>query len=291
MRDQNTKAIGLMIGAMFVFAATDSIIKYVTTAVSPPQVMLFLIVGGAILFSVIAKQQNSLIWTKQAVAPVLLIRYLAEIAGLASMIMALSSLPLSTIGAIIQSIPLIVTFCAVIFLGERVSWRRWTAIIVGFIGVLMIMQPGMDGFDMSILWAILSALSMAVRDLTTRKAPHAISSSCLAAYSMYAALPFAVIWVAMLGEPFIIIEWQNWALLCSLSVFGALGYLLLIAATRTADLSVVSPYRYSRLLFMLVLGIAIFNEQPDMWVLLGAALIVASGIYIMWRERVLARGP
>ena len=153
--------------AMFCFAMTDTLIKYNAGTISSPLVMFFLMCGGGIVFSAIALYERKLTFTKDAVSPVLIIRYLAEIAGVIGMVLALANAPLSTVGAIIQSVPLIVTLGAMIFLGERVSWRRWSAILVGFLGVLLIIQPGAQGFSPAVLWAILAAFGLAVRDLTT----------------------------------------------------------------------------------------------------------------------------
>ena len=285
MMNNNTKAIAFMVVSMFAFAATDTLIKVVAGAVSPPQTMFFLTLGGLIVFTSLAKYQGETIWDKSAISKVLIIRYIAEIVGLVSMILALALIPLSTIGAIIQSVPLLVTFGAVLLLGEKVSWRRWTSIIIGFIGVLMIIQPGADAFEPAVLLALTAAIALSARDLTTRVTPPKMSSASLACFTMMATIPVPVIWLLIRGESFIPPSEHLFALI-SMVILGAFGYLLIIASVRAAEVSVVSPYRYSRLIFLMAFGIIIFDEQPGIWVLLGAALIVASGIYMMWRERV-----
>lgn len=283
--NKNTKAIAFMIVSMFAFAATDTLIKLVSGAVTPAQTIFFLTTGGFIVFASLATYQGDGIWTKRAISKVLIIRYIAEIIGLISMVLALSLIDLSTIGAIIQSVPLLVTFGAVLWLGERVSWRRWTSIIIGFIGVLLIIQPGADAFEPAVLLAFIAAIALSVRDLTTRVTPPDMSSASLACFTMMATIPVPIVWMMINGESFIPPS-EHLFTLIAMVMLGAFGYLLIIASVRAAEVSVVSPYRYSRLIFLMGFGVFLFDEKPGFWVLLGAALIVASGIYMMWRERV-----
>tara|TARA_R110002126_G_scaffold67646_6_gene171238 strand:+ start:4615 stop:5448 length:834 start_codon:yes stop_codon:yes gene_type:complete len=274
-----------MIVSMFAFATTDMFIKLAASSTTPPQVMFFLTVGSFIVFVSIALIQKDKIWDRNALSPVLLLRYFAEVIGMVGMILALRYIPLSTVGAIVQSVPLLVALGAVLTLGERVSWRRWSSIVVGFIGVLLIIQPGADGFELTVLWAVLAAIGLSVRDLTTRLTPPNMSSASLGAYSMIAAISFSVFWLAFSGESFIP-QNEDWVIVLPMVSFGAFGYLVLVASVRMAEVSVVTPYRYTRLIFLMVFGVVLFGEKPDAMVLLGAALIVVSGVYMMWRERV-----
>lgn len=274
-----------MIAAMFAFATLDTFVKLASDTISPPQVMLFLTLGSAIIFTSIALIQRTFTWTPELIAPVMLLRYAAEIAGLFGMILALANTPLSTVGAIIQTVPLLVTLGAVLFLNERVSWRRWTAIIIGFLGVLLIIQPGTESFTPFIFWSIVAVIGLSVRDLTTRITPSNISSANLAAYTMFATLPVSLAWNLLSDTPILLEQSTDWFLMILMSTFGGLGYMLLIASVRMAEISIVSPYRYSRLLFMMVFGIFIFGEKPNTLELVGSVLVVASGIYVMWRER------
>ena len=218
----------------------------------------------------------------------LLIRYTVEIIGTFSMVVALSQVPLSTVGAILQASPLVATVGAVWLLGEKVSWRRFSAIVLGFIGVLLIVQPGSEGFDSGVLWVILSMLSLSARDLTTRATPPAMATSSLSAYTMLAALPFALLWV-LITQSSVLPHQADWWLVLSMVGFGTLGYLMITASIRVAPVSIVSPFRYTRLLFLLVLGVVIFNERPNALMLLGSVLVIGSGLYTMWRERQLTQ--
>lgn len=273
-----------MVAAMGTFALADTLIKLLSDSITPPQIMFLLTIGGLIVFTAILLVKRDRFRDRRAFSGVMIVRYVSEIVAMVGMLSALSYVPLSVVGAIVQATPLVVVLGAVLWLGEKVSWRRWAAILVGFCGVLLIVQPGGQSFDANVLWAVLSMLGLAIRDLTTRVIPPDISSAGMSVYTMLASIPFAAGWVALGGYEFIPAE-TNWLFVVVMSLLGAVGYLLLIASIRIADISVVSPFRYARLLFMLVLGIAIFGERPDVWMLSGAGLIIASGLYAMWRER------
>lgn len=286
--ESNLRGIILMVLAMGAFAIADTLIKLSAGSVTPAQIMFLLLAGGLVMFLIMARAQGAQLMDRRVFSPILLVRYLAEVIAMVGMVMALSHVPLSMVGAIIQATPLLVALGAVVFLGETVSWRRWSTIILGFIGVLLIVQPGAEGFDVASLWAVLSMVGLAVRDLTTRMTPHDMASTSLAAYTAAAALPFSMVWILLDGGTFLPAE-ADWALLGTMILLGSVGYFLLTASIRTTDLSVVAPFRYSRLLFMLILGVMIFGERPGFSMLAGASLIVLSGLYMMWRERIVRK--
>ncbi len=273
-----------MILSMVAFALADTLVKVTSSVASSAQIMFFLIGGGLILFGLIAKIQGHSLVNKDAFAPVLLLRYASEIIGMVGMVIALSKVPLATVGAITQATPLLVVIGAVIFLKEKVSWRRWSAIAFGFLGVLLIVQPGTSDFDLSVLWAILAMVALSVRDLTTRLTPPNMASTSLATFTMIATIPFPILWVLYNGDSFFPTT-VNWWLVLLMIALGSSGYMLLITSIRMAEVSVVTPFRYSRILFLLILGIVVFDEKPNALVLAGAALIIASGVYMMWREQ------
>jgi len=283
--ESNIRGIVLMVLAMAAFAIADTLIKLVAGVVSPAQVMFLLLAGGVVLFTAMARVQGARLIDRRVFAPILLLRYLAEVVAMVGMVLALTHVPLSVVGAITQATPLLVALGAVLFLGEQVSWRRWSTILLGFIGVLLIVQPGAEGFDIASLWAVLSMIGLSVRDLTTRLSLPDMASTSLAAYSAAAALPLAIAWILLDGGPFLPPE-GDWLILGTMILLGSLGYFLLTASIRSTSISVVSPFRYSRLLFMVILGIVVFGERPGLSMILGASLIVFSGLYMMWRERV-----
>lgn len=279
-----SRGIVLMVLSMAAFAIADVFIKMAAGGLSSAHTSMLLLGGSLLVFLVMVKLQGHQLLDKAALSRVLLIRYVAEIVSTFGMVQALRLVPLSTVGAILQTTPLVVAAGAVLLLGERMSWRRWGAIAVGFVGVLMIVQPGAQSFDTNVLWAVVAMLGLSARDLTTRATPSGMASSCLAAYTMMAALPFALLWV-MLTEPAVLPPDANWWLVLGMVSFGTLGYLMIIGSIRVAPVSVVSPFRYSRLLFLLLLGVFLFGERPDALMLGGSLLIILSGLYAMWRER------
>jgi drug/metabolite transporter (DMT)-like permease len=284
-----TRGIILMVLSMAALALTDALIKVSASSLSPAQVLFLLIGGGLVLFALIAILQGEKLIDRRAFAPVLLLRYFVDVIGLVGTVLALSYVPLSTVGAITQATPILVTVGAVLFLQEKVSWRRWSSIAVGFLGVLLVIQPGAEEMDIAVFWAILAMVSFSVRDLVTRLTPPEIASASLATYTMVAAIPFAIGWLLYNGESLFPAQ-ANWVVVAIMVGSGSLGYLLLIASLRVGELSVVMPFRYSRIIFLLLLGVLVFGERPSASMLIGATLIIVSGIYIMWREQRLKQG-
>ncbi|MEL6745004.1 MAG: DMT family transporter, partial [Pseudomonadota bacterium] len=170
-KDKNAQGILFMVLSMAAFALADTLVKLSASTLSPAQVLFYLNGGGLVLFAALAVARNESLVHSRAFAPILLLRYFSEVAGMAGMVLALTYVPLSTVGAITQAAPILVVVGAVMFLGEKVSWRRWTSIAFGFFGVLLIVQPGTAGFDLTILWALLALVALSIRDLTTRLTP------------------------------------------------------------------------------------------------------------------------
>jgi len=286
--NRNGLGIGLTIGAMALFAVADSLIKLTAGQLSPAHTTLLLMGGGGVVFVALAVLRGERINPAEAFHPVLLARYAVELIGAFGMVMSLAYVPLSTVGAVLQASPLVVTLGAILVFKERVSWRRWSAIALGFVGVLMILRPGSDGFEWATLFPVMAMLGLSLRDLTTRATPPGIPTTSLATYTMAAALPVVILWCALTQET-VLPKDVPWIPATGMVLLGALGYLLVTQGVRVAPLSVVTPFRYTRLLFLLFLGVVFFGERPDAWTLAGAALIVASGIYAMWRDHVRAQ--
>ena len=281
----NAKGIVLMLFSMAAFALGDTFVKRSGSFLSPAQIMFFLISGGLILFALIAVAKGENLKEPRAFAPVLLLRYCTEMIGLLGMIMALTAVPLSIVGAVTQASPILVAVGAAIFLRETVSWRRWSSIAIGFCGVVLVIQPWGESLDYAVLWAVVALVGFSVRDLVTRLTPPDIASASLATFTMIAALPFTATWVLFTGEKFFPAE-INWIIVGCMVILGSVGYLLLITSLRIGELSAIMPFRYSRIVFLLIFGVLFFGESPSLSMLLGSALVIVSGIYLMWREHV-----
>ena len=286
---KNSKGIILMIISMASFAVGDTFAKISGTFLSPAQIMFFLIAGGLIIFAIIAKFKGENLLDSRAFSPVLLIRYLAEMIGLVAMIMGLTKIPLSVVGTVTQASPILVAAGAVLFFKENVSWRRWSSIVMGFIGVVLVIQPGSQNLDYAVIWAVVALVAFSIRDLVTRLTPPDIPSASIATFTMIAAFPFTAGWVFFGGEKFFPPE-IDWVVVASMIILGSFGYLLLITSLRLGELSAIMPFRYSRIVFLLILGVLVFGERPTASMLVGAALILTSGVYIMWREKVVKSG-
>ena len=286
---KNSKGIILMLVAMASFAVGDTFIKISGAFLSPAQIMFFLIAGGLIIFAMIAQFKGENLLDSRAFSPVLLIRYLAEMIGLVAMIMGLTKIPLSVVGTVTQASPILVAAGAVFFFKEIVSWRRWSSIVIGFIGVVLVIQPGSQNLDYAVIWAVVALVAFSIRDLVTRLTPPDIPSASIATFTMIAAFPFTAAWVFFGGEKFFPPE-IDWLVVASMIILGSFGYLLLITSLRLGELSAIMPFRYSRIVFLLILGVLVFGERPTASMLVGTALILTSGVYIMWREKVVKSG-
>jgi drug/metabolite transporter (DMT)-like permease len=202
--------------------------------------------------------------------------------GAVGFFLALAFVPLSTASAILQALPLIVTMGAALILGESVGWRRWTAVCVGFAGVLLIIRPSADDFNPYALLALLAAFGLGFRDLLNRRLPRDIRTLQLTTWG-FGMIVLAGALLMPFGGPARMPSPLGFGLLGMVFVLSGLAYYAITASTRLADASVVAPFRYTRLLFALLLGAAVFGERPDAAMLLGAALIIGSGLYALVR--------
>jgi drug/metabolite transporter (DMT)-like permease len=219
----------------------------------------------------------------------ILLRSLAELVGTLSYVTAITLTPISTASAILQATPLLVTLGAAVLFGEMVGWRRWSAIFVGFFGVLLIIRPGTDGFDQLSLITLVGVLGFAGRDLATRGVPKETSSMQLSFLAFLTLVPASMILSLREKTPWIAPTQTICVLVIGATIITALAYYAIVAAMRVGEISFVTPFRYTRLVFALIFGIVIFGERPDVVTLTGSTIIVLSGIYTVWRERRIKR--
>lgn len=283
MTPEQRGALYMVLG-MAGFAIEDALIKLSAERLPPGQILLMLGLGGALLFGALARARGVRVMTRAAFHPAVLGRNLAEMVGTCGYVLAVALSPLTTATAIFQVMPLVTTMGAALFLGEAVGWRRWLAIVAGFVGVMMVVRPGGDGFVPASLLALIAVVGLSARDLFTRRIPRETDSMLLTCWGFLAV---GLVGVAQLAvtRGAVAPSALGWSLLCGALVAGAAGYWWLTESTRLAELSAVMPFRYVRLLFALVLGMAIFGERPDAWTLAGSAVIVGSGLYAFARER------
>lgn len=287
----NVRGATLMVLAMFGFAIEDMLIKQMAAGLPVGQVVTIIGAGGAIIFGFIAKSYGEGLWSADTLHPALLIRNVCEIFGTLGFVAAIALTPISTASTILQATPLVVTLGAAMFLGETVGWRRWMAIMIGLFGVLLIIRPGMDAFDAKSLLAVLGVVGLAGRDLATRRIPKTISSRIVAFNAFVISIFTGMILLAfgVTGSSWTIPDTIDSFRLVAAIFVGVAAYYAIVAATRIGDMSIIAPFRYSRLVFALIIGVLAFGESPDTLTLVGAGIIVASGIYTLLREARLRR--
>ncbi|MGH1353484.1 MAG: DMT family transporter [Thalassovita sp.] len=285
----NIRGIILITLSMALFAAEDAFFKTLTQSFSIGQVLAMTGLGGAIIFATVALGTGRSLMAPLWQSPILLIRTLAESLGSVCFVSALAQVPMSTAAAVFQALPLAITLGAALFLKEQIGWRRWTAILVGFAGVLMIIRPGLEGFDPASLLVLGAVAAIATRDLISRKLPADLSSYVVSFHGFAAATVAGVLLMLVnANAPLLPEPTQNWHVAGAV-IFGVLGYYAIVIATRTGDASAITPFRYTRLIFSMILGMMVFSERPDLMTYAGALLIIASGLYAFLRERRLAR--
>lgn len=288
MGRDNLRGSLLMIAAMAGFAIEDGFIKQAATGLPTGLIVLCLGVFGAGIFMVMARLQGARTLTRDALHPAVLIRNLGEMLGTWGFITAIAALPLAQVLAIFQVMPLLVTMGAALFLGETVGWRRWSAIAVGLIGVMIVIRPGFAGFQMETIWLILGTAAMSMRDLVARKIPRAFSNAQVSSWGLWSVSILGAGMLAVSGGAQQPAPMQMLFLLGGI-VFGSAGYWAITTASRIGEVSVVTPFRYVRLVFAILIGAVFFAETPDTYTLLGAGVIIASGLYSFARERALSK--
>jgi len=284
----NVQGILFLTAAMLLFAIEDTLIKLLTGTFAQWQIIAMLGIGGAAVFGVFANVKGRLQISELLSSPVLMARSLAEAAAAGAYVISLSKVDLSVTAAVFQATPLAITFGAAVFLKESVGWRRWSAIIIGFAGVLIIIRPGFDGFQPAALWSLVAVAAVAARDLLTRFIPASTQSTAVA---FYAFLTLAIIGIplTLLTSEFRPLTGNSIYLVPLAVLFGTAGYYAIVNAMRAGDVSAIMPFRYTRLIFSIILGMIVFSESLDVFTIVGASIIIATGLFTFWRENRLRR--
>jgi drug/metabolite transporter (DMT)-like permease len=284
----NLRGIFLMIASMAGFAVEDALIKTAAETLPVGQILILLGTGGATIFGLLAWRGGAQVFSPVLATRPVLVRNIAEMFGTMAFVSAIVLAPLSTVTAIIQATPLAVTLGAAVFLKAPVGWRRWTAILVGFAGVLLIVRPGSAAFDLGVVLAVIGVFGLAARDVATRAVPASVSSLQLATWGFASVVPAGMILLLASGGAVVPDRSATLALVGALSI-GVFAYYAIIAAMRVGEIAVVMPFRYSRLVFGMAIGILVFGERPDALTYVGAAIVIATGLYTLIREARLSR--
>jgi drug/metabolite transporter (DMT)-like permease len=285
----NVNGILLVVGAMAAFALEDMFIKHMSASVPTGQIMILLGVVCGAIFAAMTVVTRKRIFDRAAWRPLPLIRAGSEGVGAIAFVTALALVDLSTVAAVFQAMPLAVTVGAALFLGEQVGWRRWSAVCLGFVGVLMIIRPGLAGFQPETLLVVISVVCIAARDLITRRLDADIASSVVAMQAYIAAILGGLVLMVVQTQPLVPLGAAQMGPLIGAVLFSVLGYYGIVTAMRVGDASALTPFRYTRLIFSITAGMIMFGERPDLMTIAGASLILGSGFYTFLRERRLAR--
>ena len=215
------------------------------------------------------------------------LRVAAEVGATVGFLTALKHMPLANVTAVLQVLPLTVTMAAALFLGEKVGWRRWLAIAIGLFGVMFIIRPGMEGFSVYSIWALVAVACITIREIVTRKLSADLPSLPVALATAIAIGGFGAVMLPT-------VEWATvslsaWSLIggASLAIIG--GYLFSVMTIRIGDIGFVAPFRYTAMIWALALGLLMFGEIPDMPTITGTVIIILTGLYSLSRERSVRR--
>ncbi len=280
----NTRGSLFMVLSMAAFSIEDMFIKAAANKVSIGLIMALFGLGGMLIFMILTWQRGESIFNTEILSRPILVRAGCEVIGRLTFALAITLTPLSSASAILQATPLVAVIGAALIFKERIGAMRWFAILLGFVGVLMIIRPGLAGFEAASLFALIATLGFAGRDLATRGAPLVLSNMQLGVYGFFVLIPTGLAMLFYNNES-IQLDLIVGSQILGAVIFGVAAYYALTIAMRTGDVSVVSPFRYTRLLFALIWGALIFSERPDMMTLLGGMIIIISGSYTLIQSR------
>ena len=284
--NDNLLGAALMTCCVLAYVLNDAVMKllfadidffqaiFLRGLVSLPPILVLALMTKTLLQKYSAKNQRLMI-----------IRILAEIGTTVTFLTALKHMPLANVTAILQSLPLAITMAAAIFLSEPVGWRRWSAICVGFTGVLIIIRPGLAGFNSYSLLALAAVILLTVREISTRQLDNKVPTVTVALSTTLGITAFAAL--MLIGTEWAEINFVSWSLIIAAAAAVTVATLLSVVAMRTGDIGFVSPFRYTSLIGAIGLGILLFGDWPDGITLLGAAIIAFAGIYSLYREQIL----
>jgi len=273
-----------MVLAMAAFSIEDTLIKSASASLGIGFILTLFGLGGTVVFVTLARNRGEAVFHPAILSRPVLIRAAFEALARLCFTVAIALTALSNASAILQATPLIVMLGAAFLFGETIGIKRWIAVLVGFIGVLMIIRPGLAGFDSTSLFALAATIGFAGRDLATRAAPPDLSNVQLGVYGFFVLIPTGLLVMIVRGDT---VQWepQSLAYVLAAVIVGVCAYNALTIAMRSGEVSVVSPFRYTRLLFGMAIGVVIFGERPDTMTLLGSLLVVLSGLYTLVAQR------
>ncbi len=283
----NTRGIVTMLVAMATFACGDTLMKISGETVPTGELVFLrgiLMLAAALSFAVIT---GALRYTWRLIAPPMMLRAIGDVGGAISFQAALARMPFADLVAINQTNPLLVTAASAVFLDEKVGWRRWTATGIGFLGVLLIIQPGTNGFTWWSILGLVGVVFATMRDVATKRIDTAVPTILILVFSTgvvtlggLALLPFEN-WV--IPQPAVMLQ------ILGSAAFSLIGHVCIISSVRMGELSAVVPFRFSIVVWALISGYLVWGTLPDILTVLGMTVVTSAGLYTFHREFVVRR--
>ncbi len=288
IRSDNLTGAILMMASMAAFTLNDTMMKSMAGEIPLFQLLFLRGALTSILVAVMAWRMRVL-WPKipRRDRWVIVLRITAESLATYCFLTALFKMPIANITAIMQALPLTITFAAALIFREPIGWRRLLAILIGFVGVLLIVRPGPEGFNANVIYALAAVGFVTLRDLATRRLSKEVPSLFVTLVTSVSIM--AIFGLASLTGDWAAMNMRTGALTIGAGVMIIGGYLCSIMVMRVGEISYVAPFRYTGLIWALGLGWLVFGQWPDGITLLGAAIVVGSGIFTLYREAMLAR--
>jgi drug/metabolite transporter (DMT)-like permease len=286
-RSGTTRGIIAMVGATALFCCGDAFMKLAATTLPTTETMFVRSLTSAVLVLSFGWATGAFAEVRLVLSGAMALRAGSDVTASLLFQAALGRMHFADIMAVLQTAPLTLTAGSALFLGEKVGWRRWSAVGVGLLGALLIIKPGTGAFNWWAIAALLSVIGGAARDITTRQIDRRLPTPLILGFSA-----IVVTLASLCGSLFE--TWHTPAaitlvmLLCA-GVCSMLGQICVITAVRSAEISVVAPFRYAGMVWALLLGLAIWGHIPDLPAMIGIVTVSAAGIYTFHRERVLQR--
>ena len=275
----------LMVVAMATFAVEDSVIKLVSSVLPVGQILFLLGVGGALSFFGLALILRKEIFSYGVFTRPMHFRVISEVTGRVFYSSALALTPLASSTMILQATPLVVVIGAAVLFKEKVSALRWAAVLLGFFGVLIIIDPSSDSFSFLSILAVLGMLGFAGRDLASRVVPKSLNILALGFHGFMSIALSGIVLTLFCNEPIIWPDSNSWLYLLLGVFLGTIGYSALISAMRIGEVSAITPFRYSRIIFGVAIGMFFFGENITLTATLGCGLIVLSSFVVLHPNR------
>lgn len=272
-----------MSAAMLCFVLNDTVAKTLSDQINVGEFIAIRGLFASTIIAVLVIAMGHVRDIPKALSRQVLVRTLFDVVSTFLFIIALFHLPLPNVTAVMQAVPLVVTVMAAAFLGEAVGWRRLSAILIGFAGVLLIVKPGGAGFNNYIWLALACVFTVAIRDLATRKLNLTVPSIIVAFTNSVCVMLGGVLWTAFEGFHPVTATQTGWIAVGSVFLVG--GYLFTVMALRGTEVAYTAPFRYTLIVYALILGYVVFGDVPDSWSMLGIVLIVGSGLFTLYREQ------